>query len=534
MRKQAPGLRAQLLLLLLPCIALLLLVDSWSDHANRTRSLDKAYDESLVEPLSALDASLRFGARGELEVAAPLAVQAMFESVRTPHRHLHVGVLPMDGAAVTAAVERTLVGPGDLPPPAAAERGGGGIVFYDASYHGDPVRVAMLQRDLTDAAGRRWRVRVQAAQDRSRWDDARSASLWRELRQDLAMLAVMALLVWLGISRALRPLRCLRESLRARPPHDLQPLDASAVPYEVAPLVDAVNHHIAQHRQLLAQQTRFLEDASHQLRTPIAIMMTQAGYALRERDPALLRETLRAILAQLGHSQRLSDQLLSMAHASRPEQPGAAPPLVDLNLVAREVVLQSLPLARAKDQDLGWDDARGGDVDTGGDDGDDGDPSGVAAVPVRGDAAELHEALANLVHNAIRHTPAHGRITVAVRKAGRLAWAEVRDSGPGIAPELHAAVFDRFARGGTSASGGAGLGLAIARAYARRNGGDIVLADAGPPTGATAGLCARLQLPLAPDQPGPWSCERPADTRAGPNDKAGCEVNDAANFSCRP
>jgi two-component system sensor histidine kinase TctE len=481
------GIRAQLLILLLPCIALLLLADSWSDHRNRTRSLDNAYDEALIEPISVLDGNVQLDPRGGIALAAPFAVQAMFESVHALHRQLHVGLLPLDAAR--EGRERTLLGVSDLPlPPPGTATPGGKIAFYDGSYRGAPVRVAMLQRDLQDAAGHRYRLRVQVAESGTRRLEARAASLRREVGQDLGMLAITALLVWLGIARALRPLGRLRESLRERPAHDLQPLDAAAVPYEVEPLVDAVNHHIADHRRLLAEQSRFLADASHQLRTPLSIMMTQAGYALRESDPALLRETLRAILAQLGRSQRVTDQLLSMAYASRAAPASGTAPLVDLNVVAREVVLQYLPLARAKNQDLGWDDIRGSDADAG-------DESGFAAAPVRGQAAELHEALANLVHNAINHTPDHGRITVAVREKESLAWAEVCDSGPGIPAELHAEVFERFARSGAGGTG-AGLGLAIARAYARRNGGEIVLSDAGHTLTGVSGLCARLQLPL--------------------------------------
>jgi two-component system sensor histidine kinase TctE len=217
---------------------------------------------------------------------------------------------------------------------------------------------------------------------------------------------------------------------------------------------------------------------------------------MRERDPALLREPLQAITVQLARSQRLTDQLLTMAHASRAAGDAAPAPIADLNAVAREVVLQHLPLARAKNQDLGWDDIRGEDV-----------PESAApaapAAPVRAEPAELHEALANLVHNAIHHTPAHGSITVAVRIVGDQAIAEVSDNGPGMAPDRRAVAFERFGRGAPQAAGGAGgagLGLAIARAYARRNGGDIVLADLAHPKAGGSGLCARLMLPLATTQ----------------------------------
>lgn len=499
-RRRWSGIRTQLLALLLPAIGLMLAADSWSDHEDRTRILDSAYDETLLEPISVLDDNVQINANGEIDLTVPFAVQTMFASVPALHKHLHVGLTRLDPVTGAAREERTLMGVQDLPeapvdakpavPPATfgAERGSE-IVFYTATYRGYPVRIATLQRKVEDASGRLYRLRVQAAESTGRRLDARENSVRRELKQDVSALAMTALLVWVGIGWALRPLTRLRESLQERAPHELQPLDASHVPHEVAPLVDAVNQHIADHRKLLAEQGRFLADASHQLRTPLAIMMTQAGYAMREQEPERLRETLRAIAVQLERSQRLTDQLLAMAHASRAIEHPLPPAAADLNAVAREVVLQYLPLAHAKNQDLGWDDVRGEDAQ------DSNGAGGEPAAPVRGDSAELHEALANLVHNAIKHTPPHGSIAVGVRIEDGFAVAEVCDNGPGIAAEDREVLFERFSRRAPD-SGGAGLGLAIARAYARRNGGDIVLRDA-PHAGTNArGLCARLVLPL--------------------------------------
>jgi len=502
-RRRPGGIRTQLLTLLLPGVALLLAIDSWSDYHALARTIESAYDEALLEPLSALDDSVHFNADGQIDLSIPLAVQAIFESVDAPHKHLHLGLVPMDKSDERYLKERTLIGVTDLPapPPATglesprASPGAApatGIRFYDAVYRGAPVRVGALQRQLQDASGRQYMVRVQMAQHTDPRDKVQKAYLQRELWQDLRMLGATVLLVWVGISWALQPLKRLRASLRKRPAHHLQPLDPSDVPYEVVPLVEAVNHHIADHRHLLAEQGRFLADASHQLRTPLAIMMTQAGYALREHDPEVLRETLRAIITQLGRSRRLSDQLLAMADAARPGDDTEPAPLIDLNSVAREVVLQYLPLAHDKNQDLGWIDVRGEDIQEGA------DVAGLAA-PVRAQPAELHEALANLLHNAIRHTRPGGNITVGVRVEDDAIVAEVCDDGPGIAPHLREAVFERFRRGRASdaeGTGGAGLGLAIARAYARRNGGDIALADRGP-AGGPPGLCARLRLPRA-------------------------------------
>ena len=478
---QRTGIRLHLLVLLLPALAALLVFDSWTDYRAMARTVEVAYDETLLEVITALDEGVTTDPDGGLTLREPFSIQGMFESLNANHKHLQVLATPEGPDLPGAPPAETLLGVDDLPAPPLSDKA---VVFYNAEYRGYPVRVAALQRQAYDGMGRAWQLSIRAAESTGRRNAAREALLRREIWQGVRMLAVTVLLVWLGVAWALNPLRRLRAALRARPAHDLRPLETRAVPPEVAPLVDAVNHHIADHRAVLDRQAGFLADASHQLRTPLAIMTTQAGYALRQHDPATLRESLAAIATQLERSRRLSDQLLAMAHAntgtSRPHD--APPPGADLRQVAREVLLQYLPLAREKNIDLGWDES-----------------IAEQPVPVQADAAELHEAFANLLHNAIRHTPRDGRITVAVRTENvpqARAVAEVTDSGPGLPPDRHEAVFQRFrqAPGAEGApQGGAGLGLAIARAYARRNGGDILLAA---PADGSAGLVAQLVVSL--------------------------------------
>ena len=228
-------------------------------------------------------------------------------------------------------------------------------------------------------------------------------------------------------------------------------------------------------------------------------MLTQAGVALREKDPAQLHETLRAIVTQISRSRRLCEQLLSLAHANESTPSAETPAVVDLNTLTRDVVLQYLTLAHQKNQDLGWIDASLDGSNEG---------SNITAalqlVPVRAIGPELHEALANLVQNAIAYTPSGGQITVRVSVQDNIALADVLDNGPGIAAARRENVFKRFHHAGPStgqSQQGTGLGLAIARAYARRNGGDITLADlpapAGGATSSSGGLRATLSLPLA-------------------------------------
>jgi two-component system sensor histidine kinase TctE len=492
------GLRARLLALLLPGIVALLALDSWNDYRALTDALVVAYDQSLLEPVQALANGIVVASDGSVRVQEPFSIQSMFESTHLRYKYLHVGVQriakgePLD----IHAPETTLMGVPGLPRP--TERPADGTpVFYDAVYEQHPVRVAALRQTVYDTVhpGTAWSVLIQAAEGTGPRTQAQDETLRQELLRDTRMVLVMAVLVWLGVAWTLRPLERLRRSLRERSRDDLKPLDASGVPQEVVPLVDAVNHHIASHRRMVAEHSQFLADASHQLRTPLSILSIQAGYAVRETDPARMRESLHAIVAQLARTRRLSEQLLALAHATAEDDiVAAAPAVVDLSDIARAVVLQYLPLARENDQDLGWVDAR---ADSELEDKAGADTAPV--LPVMANAAELHEVLANLVHNAIKYTPRGGNITVTVRREASQAVAEVCDSGPGIAPERRESVFERFNRdpAASTAGGGAGLGLTIARSYARRNGGEIALDSADMPESANGGgLRAMLRLPL--------------------------------------
>ena len=533
------GIRARLLTLLLPGILGLLALDSWNDYRALRNLVQDAYDQVMLESVNALRSSLAVGPAGSLQLSSPTLAQTLFEAAGPQHKHLHVGLSPgvqqptIQNNSAPPLRAQTLLGEADLPSPpspsipaiasasalassaasAAPATPAGQVrtVWYDSYYRGYPVRMVALQSQVVDARGRRFDLLIQAAESTEPRDTAQAATLQQQLLRDARMLLVVVVLVWLGVTWSLRPLERLRKSVLQSQGHALKPLDTSGVPHEVAPLVEAVNQHVAGYRDLLDQQSQFLADASHQLRTPLAIMLTQAGVALREKDPAQLHETLRAIVVQISRSRRLCEQLLSLAHARDSTPSTEAPTVVDLNTIARDVVLQYLTLAHEKNQDLGWLDAT---LDTA--HAATHRPTGLSLLAVRAVGPELHEALANLVHNAIAYTPSGGHITVMVSTRAGMALAEVLDNGPGIALSQRENAFKRFhhispdtsneANHDTKADQsksrhGAGLGLAIARAYAQRNGGDITLADlrAGPggPALSRHGLRAVLSLPLA-------------------------------------
>src|SRR5690554_5411995 len=458
------SIRHWLLALLIPGTIALLVYDSRNDYLALTAVTQEAYDSALLEPAKVLETSVAFNEDGSLRIDPPFYAQVMLESRAGSRKYFRVEeispmVLSLAGARTKGLTGQTLLGMRGLPRPEVLADNEGVPVFYNTLFSNDEVRMVAVWRDLHfQGTHRQVLIMVGESLD-MRLRTQQQA--WREgLFRDARMLLLVVLLVWFSVQWALRPLGELRREIKTRKVDDLTPLDADQVPREVAPLVEAVNHHIDLYRRVLDKQAQFLADASHQLRTPLAIMRTQAQYARREPDTDRMRETLDAIIKQLGQTSRLTEQLLSLAHASRKD--AAARTEIDLNMLAREVVLQYLPLARERHQDLGWVDWT-----------EQADDESDGKVLVLGSDAELHEAIANLVHNAINHAGEGCTITVSAGADKQDAWVSVCDNGVGLDPSFRESVFLRFDRGGLgrkdSHGGGSGLGLAIALAYAERN-----------------------------------------------------------------
>lgn len=488
--------RFWLLVLLIPGVVFLLVVDGRNDYRALDLLIQDVYDDALLEPAKVLENSVDVDATGQLRIDPPFYVQVMLESRAGNRKYYRVEeIAPVQsslaGLETRELTGHTLTGMPGLPRPSRLADEEGMPVFYNAMYRNDEVRLVALWRDL-HYGGQRRQVVILVGESVDQRLQTRQ-EMWRDsLFRDIRMVILAVLLVWIAVQWTLWPLSDLRREIRSREVDNLMPLDPGSVPKEVIPLVSAINHHIDLSREVLNRQARFLADASHQLRTPLAIMRTQAQYARREQDVSRMRETLDAIIHQLGRTSRLTEQLLSLAHASRNDPSPHMP--VDLTALSREVVLLYLPLAREKQQDLGWVDG--------------GEPggSGGSSVWVLGSDAELHESIANLVHNAINHAGDGCSITVSAGSSDDgQAWVSVCDNGVGLEPDLRESVFSRFDRGtrdrkGTG-GGGSGLGLAIALAYAQRNRGTIVLTDGEPSPGGGVGLCAMLKLPAY--RPGP-------------------------------
>jgi len=439
--RPALSLRAKLLALLMPTMLAIVGVELWLTRHDALAAADAAYDRSLLGAIRSLDLNVST-ASGGLSVELPYRLFEFFQL--TASGPVYFRVATDDGL-----VE---IGSPDLPAPPQPLRTGV-PQFYDAPYFGEALRVGAYRRALERPMGPSGAqaLVIQVGEGTQSREHFTRNFVLRAAARDALVLVVIAATLALLVTLALRPVARLAQQVRSRSPRELQPLQAGELPSDVEPLVDAVNGQLERSAALMQQQRHFLDDASHQLRTSLATLRTQLDVALREPEGAQRSATLHALSAQLDRATRGTNQLLALA---RSDTAPLRPERFDLQELLRGVAVDLLPQARARQLDFGIDDA-------------------PADGHARGDAGLLREALANLVHNAIRHTPHGGEVTLQAA-ADRLGTSLiVLDRGPGVADAVQARLGERFVRGAGSA--GAGLGLAIARAVIERHGGTLQL-----------------------------------------------------------
>ena len=337
----------------------------------------------------------------------------------------------------------------------------------DAEFRGLPVRVAYLWVPIGDSGAQ---ALVQVAETREKRSVLAAEIIKGVMLPQFAILPLAVLLVWLALVRGIRPLSELERRIRERRPDDLSPLDEGAVPQEVGPLVDSVNDLLTRLKDSIATQKRFLADAAHQLKTPLAGLRMQADLAQR---PGASEEDLKQSLQQIGRASMRAthtvNQLLSLARA---ESSGADPARLpcDLARITREAVQEAVPRALSQRIDLGYD----------------GPEPGEPAFVRQGNPTLLKEMLRNLVDNALFYTPSTpaqpGVVTVRVRADpfSRAMQVQVEDNGPSIAPAERERVFEPFYRALGTNVDGSGLGLPIVREIAQQHGAQVDVDDAHP------------------------------------------------------
>jgi len=364
-----------------------------------------------------------------------------------------------------------LSGERELPPPPEDEKPfSGDVKLRDAELRGIDIRIAYIwvRVPLPGAPA----ALVQVAETREKRSVLATEIIKGVMLPQFVILPLAVLLVWLALARGIKP---LQERIRARRPDDLSPLDHKAVPLEVAPLVDSVNDLLRRLHESMATQKRFLADAAHQLKTPLAGLRMQADLAQREGSNT---EELKRSLQQIGRSSiratHTVNQLLSLARAEGGGNGMARQP-VDLARLVIEV---------EKRIDLGYDGAQ----------------PGAPGVWVDGNPTLLGELARNLLDNAINYTPSStaqpGVITARVLADpfGQVVMLQVEDSGPGVPLNERELVFQPFYRVLGSDADGSGLGLPIVLEIARQHAATVRLEDANPDH-VPPGACFSVRFP---------------------------------------
>ncbi len=375
-----------------------------------------------------------------------------------------------------------LSGEKTLPPPPEDERSAPGEVrLRDDEYRGVSIKVAYtwVKLDMPDGKA----ALVQVAETMDKRSVLATEIVKGVMLPQFVILPLAVLLVWLALVQAIKPLNHLEERIRARSPDDLSPLDAEAVPLEVAPLVYSVNDLLMRLKDSIATQKRFLADAAHQLKTPLAGLRMQADLAQREGASAQdLKQSLRQIGRSSIRATHTVNQLLALARA---ESSGTAMSQQPCNLVrlTMEVIHDCVPRAMDKHIDVGYEGAEPNDED----------------VSILGNPTLLKEMVRNLMDNAINYTPSHadkpGVITARILKDpfSKALVLQVEDSGPGIPVAERELVFQPFYRVLGTEADGSGLGLPIVLEIARQHHASVSMDDSRP--GQTpAGTCFTVRF----------------------------------------
>jgi two-component system sensor histidine kinase TctE len=282
----------------------------------------------------------------------------------------------------------------------------------------------------------------------------------------LLLITLAALAVWFGVARGLAPLNAVRAAIASRSQWNLKPVLEVDAPVEIRPLVDAIDDLLSRLNTDIEGQRRFIANAAHQLRTPLAGLKTQAELAMRQKTPAELEHTIKQVHRSAENVTRLVNQLLLLARlepSNALQQPHMP---IDLNNIVKEATSDLVPYALNKDIDLGFEESE-------------------VAASILGDPVSIRELVVNLIDNAIRYTQPGGKVTVKIVTDDEVEL-RVEDDGPGIPSQERDKVFERFYRVLGNNVAGSGLGLAIVKEIAEAHQADVSITSGNEGKGTIA------------------------------------------------
>jgi len=433
-----PGesLRARLLRVLVPPVAVLLGMGAVAAYFLSLERANDAYDQALVDVGLALGERVRFH-EGRFTFDLPSAAERVLRTDK--YDTIYYSVRAPDGSR--------LAGETGLPEIPAGSSSTDGVLAYDGEYRGQRIRLVAV---LVPCERQTCTIQV-AETTRKRRTLARDIALTSFL--PALMIALFALtIVWFGIKRGLEPLESLSREIHARSARDLRPINPAHAPREAKPLVEGLNQLLNQLAEANRNQQRFLANAAHQLRTPLAGLQAHTELALAQQPESPVRDELKHVHEATIRTARLAAQLLALARAEPGGYRSREPLPVHLPKIVQQSADDWVHRAMAKEIDFGFD---------------------LAEADVTGDEFLLGEAYSNLAHNALEYTPRGGNVTARTGVRDARAFLEIEDDGPGISGAERERVLERFYRVPGSPGSGSGLGLAIVREIALAHGAEL-------------------------------------------------------------
>ncbi|MFA6178553.1 MAG: sensor histidine kinase [Candidatus Methylopumilus sp.] len=441
------SLRKKLLLWLLVPLLVLIAIDSTILYRIAMHFQHKAFDHALAD--SALDIAELVHESNESTQRFQLRPEVRQAILSDQFDQMYYSIIDEKGSIVG--------GDSDLHFVARPRRQDNKPYFSYTNIRGNLARVATSYVSVNTASGVR-PVYIQVAETLNKRNRLASQILIGIVVPQLILVLAAVSLLWFGTRRGLQPLWELHSSLARRSHRDLSPVLLPDIPDEVKMLVDSVNLFMLQLKNVLESQNRFIADAAHQLRTPLAGMQAQLELAQQEKDPLELQASLARIARSLERLSHLVNQLLMLARNQSEVMRTLDMQTLDLSRLAQEVSMEMVPAALQKSVDLGFECA------------DD-------LLLIKGDIRRLKEMLYNLIDNAIRYSEVGAKITVRTFLDEHSVVLSVMDNGPGIPVDERERVFERFHRVIGSEQEGSGLGLAIVMEIAHIHQAKVILED---------------------------------------------------------
>lgn len=395
------------------------------------------YDQALRENVNALARQVKI-VNGRPVINLPSSARAVLRADEIDDVYFHV----LNRKGVKLAGDTELPVAQDL---AYQQDEPGEVYFREVEANGRDLRVAYTYVGDPGLPRDRW-VIVEVGETLEKRSQLSNKIIASVILPQFVIIPLAVILVWFGLSKGLQPLAWLRERIEARAESDMSPIRSRRVPEELQPLIEAFNAMLERMRGNLDAQQRFIADAAHQLRTPLTGLKMQAQLAMRESDPAELKNSLLQIATGVDRAAHLVNQLLTLARAEAGDQGQHAMAPINPDLLLRELVEEWVMRALERRIDLGYEPA--------------------PPAEILGNAFLLRELVSNLIDNAMRYTPDGGRITCRVVVQGDFITLEIEDNGIGITEEQAVLVFDRFYRVDGTGVDGSGLGLSIVREIA--------------------------------------------------------------------